>query len=128
MSEVGQGALDAVVAPGRILPGHAQDEFDDFRFDGRPPHGPSAVAEVPLLGHQLPVPAQDGVGGAGGADLAEDLPTEHIALDRQASPLVVVEPDPLLAVGFLQDLVLGAEILDDFLLLLIDQAGEDGEE
>ena len=43
-------------------------------------------------------------------------------------PLAVVEPDPSLAVGFLQDLVLGAEILDDLLLLPVDQAGRDGEE
>ena len=52
--------------------------------------------------------------------------TEDLALDRQASALVVVEPDPILAMSFLQDLVLGAQVLDDLLLLPVDQAGEDG--
>jgi hypothetical protein len=39
-----------------------------------------------------------------------------------------VESDPSLAVGFLQDLVLGAEVVDDLLLLPVDQAGQDGPE
>ena len=42
--------------------------------------------------------------------------------------MVVVEPDPFLAVGFLQNLVLGAQVVDDLLLLPVDHAGEDGEE
>jgi hypothetical protein len=42
--------------------------------------------------------------------------------------LVVIEPDPSFTVGFLQDLVLGTEILDDRLLLPADQAGQNGEE
>ena len=126
--EVGQGALDADVAPGRILAGHAQDQLDNLRSDSWSPRGLAAIAEVPLLGHELPVPAQDGVGGEGGADFAENLSAEDLALDRQAPPLVVVEPDPLLAVGFFHDLVLGAEVVHHLLLLPVDQAGEDGQE
>ena len=82
VSEIRHGALDTVVAPGRILLGHTQDQVDDLGSDSWPPHGLSAVAEVPLLGHQVPVPAQDGVGGEGGADLAEDLPSKDLALGR----------------------------------------------
>jgi hypothetical protein len=37
---------------------------------------------------------------------------EDLALDRHAAPLVVVEPDPSLAMGFFQDVVLGAQIHD----------------
>jgi hypothetical protein len=126
--EVREGTLDADVAPGRIFSGHAQDQVDDLRSDWRPSHGLAAIAVVPFLGQQLPVPAQDGVGGEGGADLVEDLPAKDLAPDRQASPLVVVEPDPLLAVGLPQDLVLGAEIIDHLLLLPVDHAGKDGQE
>jgi hypothetical protein len=126
--EVGESALDSVVSPGRILPGYAQDEFDDLRPDPRTPNDLAPITVVPLLRNQLPVPAADGVGREGGTDLAEDLPTEDLALDRQAATLVVDEPDPSLAVGLLQDLVLGAEVLDDLLLLPVDQAGEDGQE
>jgi hypothetical protein len=56
---------------------------------------------------------------------AQHLPAEDLALDRQATPLVIVEPDAPLAVGFLQNLVLGADVLDDLLLLPVDQAGQD---
>src|SRR5262249_6652273 len=36
-AEVGQGALDPVVSPGGILPGHPQDQFSDLGCDGWPP-------------------------------------------------------------------------------------------
>jgi hypothetical protein len=61
------------------------------------------------------VPAENGVEREAGSDFAEDLPTDRLAFDRQASPLVVTAPDPSLAVGFLQDLVFGPEVLDDSL-------------
>jgi len=74
------------------------------------------------------VPAENRIRRKAGANLPKDLPAEDLAFDRQASALVVVEPDPFLAVSFLQDLVLGAQVLDGLLLLPVDQAGEDGEE
>ena len=52
----------------------------------------------------------------------------QVSPDRESPPLVVIEPDPSFTVGFLQDLVLGTEILDDRLLLPADQAGQNGEE
>ncbi len=110
--EVGEPVLDAVVAPGWILPGHAQDQLDDLRLYARTSDRAPALAVVPLLGHELPVPAEDGVGREGGTDLAEHLPSEHPAFDRQAPPLVAVELDPTLAVRLLQHLVLGAKILE----------------
>ncbi|MFH1742933.1 MAG: hypothetical protein ABIH23_28345, partial [bacterium] len=36
--------------------------------------------------------------------------------------------DPSFAVGFLQDVVLGAKVLNEILLLPVDEAGQDGEE
>lgn len=74
------------------------------------------------------MPAQNGVGREAGADLAEDLSAEDLAIDREVVPLVVVESDSSLATGFLQDVVLGAQILDDLLLLSVHQAGRHGEE
>jgi len=78
--EVGQRTLDAVVAPGRTLAGHAQDQVNDLRPDSWPPHGLAAIAE-------------------------------DFALGRQASALLVAVPDSSLAVGFLQHLILGEEML-----------------
>jgi len=51
-----------------------------------------------------------------------------LAFDRQASALVIIEEDSALADLFLEDLILGAKVLDDLLLLPIDPACQDDEE
>lgn len=51
-----------------------------------------------------------------------------LALDRQLAPLVVVEADLPIVIRFRQDLVLGAEVLDDLLQPPADQSGEGGQE
>jgi hypothetical protein len=46
----------------------------------------------------------------------------------QPTMLFVGEEDPALAKFFFEDLVLGAEVLDDILLLAFVSAGQDGEQ
>jgi len=58
----------------------------------------------------------------------KQLAAEDLALDRQATPLVVVEQDALLAEQFPEHLVFGPLEVDGRLLTLIDPAGQDGEE
>ena len=53
------------------------------------PDGLAAVAVVRVLGHELPVPSQGGVGREALSDPAEDRSVEDLALDRQKPPLVV---------------------------------------
>ena len=53
------------------------------------------------------------------------MATEDFAFDRQAPPLVVAEQDPTLAEFLSEDLVFGAQVVDDFLLLPVHPAGED---
>jgi hypothetical protein len=81
---------------------------------------------MPSRGAQPAVPAQDRVRREDGADLSKSLSAESLALDRKA--LGVVEPDRLLTVRFLQDLVLGPQILDDRLLLAVDPSSQGGQE
>jgi hypothetical protein len=50
-----------------------------------------------------------------------------LAIDRQAPALVVILQDTLLAQLLLNHEILGTEVLDHLLLLLIDPAGQSGQ-
>ena len=60
--------------------------------------------------------------------VAVRLNTFTLRFDSQTSSLVIGERDTLLAVGFLQDLILGAQVFDDLLLLPVYPACKDEEE
>src|ERR1019366_4277102 len=106
--DVGQGVGDPVVTPGRILAGQLQDPVNDFLRRCWPAHRTTLVAMVPLLRHQLPMPAQNGVRREQRTDLVQELATQDLAFDGQAAPLIVVEQDPFLAVLLLEHLVFRA--------------------
>src|SRR2546427_12275490 len=61
VSEVGEGADDPVVAPGAILPRHADHQGLQLRVDRGPPWGLALLGTIKLLGHELAVPGQDRV-------------------------------------------------------------------
>jgi hypothetical protein len=70
MAHVGQGALNAVITPGRIL--LSETHYQITNLLGK--RGASrfllpAVPVVPLSSDQEPMPAQDDVGGEKSADL-----------------------------------------------------------
>jgi hypothetical protein len=54
MTELEQLALDALVAPGRVLAGHPLDQRGDRLVEG---WATATVRVGPLLGHQAAVPA-----------------------------------------------------------------------
>ena len=72
------------------------------------------------------MPAKDGIGREQSADLFESLATEILALNCQSASLVVVEQDAFRAVCFPKNAVLGAKVLDGFLLLSVDPACDYG--
>ena len=53
MPQIVQGALHAVIAPGRIFPGHAQDQFNNLLPDRRASGEFPALAIVPVCGHEF---------------------------------------------------------------------------
>ena len=61
IAEVGEFALDAAVAPGRIVGGHRDDEPADLGGGGWPPCW--AVGLGPVSGDPASVPSKQGVGG-----------------------------------------------------------------
>src|SRR5258706_9326447 len=56
VAEAEQFALDALVAPARIIAGHLLDQGGDGRVDRRPT-GPAGIC--PVAGDQPPMPTQD---------------------------------------------------------------------
>src|ERR1019366_7560432 len=93
-----------------------------------PAHRTTLIAMVPLLGHQLPMPAQNGVRREERTDLLQCLAAQDLAFDSQAASLIVIEQNPFLADLLAQHLVLRTQILDPFLLLVVDPPSENGQQ
>ncbi len=70
------------------------------------------------------MPSQNGVRREQSAKLFESLATEDLALNRKTTPLIVVEQNAFPANLFLEYLIFGVEIFDNFLLMAIDPAGD----
>jgi len=123
--EILELALDARVAPGRVLGGHAQDEALD-----REHHASATLHRLrirPLRRDQPAVPAHDRVGRDDGGELPEKAPTEERPLCCESSPLVIGESQAIGTELLSQDAVLFAQVVDRTLLFAVDPAG-DGEE
>ena len=73
------------------------------------------------------MPTQNRVRRYQSSDLGKYLPAQNLALDGQPATLIVIEKNSPFTDLFFENLVLGAEVLDDLLLLSIDPAGEDNE-
>ena len=78
MAEVLQPAADALVAPGKILVRHADDERGDVRLGGRATR-PPRLRTVVLLGDESPVPTQDRIRCHDARDSREVTTAEDVA-------------------------------------------------
>jgi hypothetical protein len=126
MTHIRQGTLNAVITPGGILLGEAHHQIANLLGERRASWLlVPTVAVVPLSSDQPPMPAQDGVRGEEGTNLSQELAAKDFPFDSQAAALVIVQQDPALAEFLTEHLVLGPEIIDDLLLLVIDPAGKD---
>ncbi len=74
------------------------------------------------------MPAQKRVGPDDLGQFAEAFSAQHLALDGQASTLVVVEQNAALAERFSEYLILSQKILDRVLLVSVDPTGQDQEQ
>jgi hypothetical protein len=77
------------------------------------------------LGNQHPVPSQYRIGREQSANLFEHLASRDLAFDCQSPTLIVVEQYEFRAKLLSQYLILGPKVLDYFLLLAVDPAGDD---
>ena len=62
-----------------------------------------------------------------GSDFLQRLATQYLSFDGKAA-LVIGEQDAFLTELLFQHPVLGAQVLEDFLLMPVDPAGEDQEQ
>src|SRR6266849_1923074 len=83
ISQVRQSALDASIAPGRILLRHLDHELFDLLSDTRSPERSAMPASVKLLGDQSFVPPHEGIGGDEGCHLCEALAAEWVGQRRE---------------------------------------------
>lgn len=120
MPQVRQRTFNAVIAPVRVFPGHADSKLRDCFRDGRSSSGFPAVAVVPVHGHQLPVPAQDSIWRNDGHQLGQRLSSKNVTFESKPSPLIVVQEDAAFAKLFPEHAVFGLQILDGALLLAIE--------
>ena len=84
--EVEESALDAAVAPGESLDGHADDEVFDHLH--RPRSSATRIVG-PILCDQFSMPAHQGVGGYDGREFVEERSPEVLGLRSQPTPLVI---------------------------------------
>jgi hypothetical protein len=71
------------------------------------------------------MPAEESVRRDDRADLAEQLPSKSLPLGRQAAALVVVEPELSRAEVLAEYPVLVSQVLDDALLPLAEDTGDE---
>jgi hypothetical protein len=80
--------------------------------------------ERPLPGDQQPVPSQDRVGRHDGRDLSQDPAAGPAPLRREASTLIVAQPEAASRQLPLEDPVLLYQVFDDVLLVTVNPTRE----
>ena len=128
VTDVGQCSLDSIVAPRRVLSGKPQNGIHDDLTDAGPANSLSFVAVVPLLRHELTMPAENRVGSHNGGQLQQCLPAEGMAFHCQNATLIIAQQQSLLPEFFQQRFDLVVLELDDLLLAFIGPANEGGKQ
>jgi hypothetical protein len=127
-ADIGQCSLDAIIAPRRILSGKPQNGIHDDLPKPRPSDSLSLIGVVPLLRHELTVPAEDRVGRHNGGQLQQCLAAESMAFHSQYAPLIIGQKHAFLAEFLQQRFDLVVLELDDPLLTFVHETSEGGQQ
>jgi hypothetical protein len=128
MPQVGQGALNAAIAPGRILCCHAHDELLHLLIDTRTSELAALLTAVELLGDQPLVPAQEGIWSGDGRPLFEALTAKRVGQRRKPLAFDVGEPQPAAtALGF-ENAIFLLKVGDHLLLVPLEPASDHRDE
>src|SRR5215216_5123971 len=92
--QVRQGALDAAVAPRRVLFRHTYDKPLDLLCDAGSAKLTTWLVPVKLLGDQSLVPAHEGIGRHESCHLLEALAAEWVGKRREATAFRVRQAQP----------------------------------
>jgi hypothetical protein len=126
--QVREGALDASIAPGRILLSHADHELFDLFGHTRSSKRSAVLAPLECLRDEAVVPAHEGIGGGNRGHLLEACATEWVGQRSKAAAFHVGQAQPSAAELGFEDAILFLEIGDDVLLVTVDPTGECGEQ
>jgi hypothetical protein len=126
MIQILQRALDASVAPTRVLSRHPHDEAADLREHTRPPGTPFGVR--PFSGDEVPMPSQNRVECDDRRDLRQHPTAQPLAKRGQPSPVIIRQPQTLMAQLGLQHAVFFAQVQDDLVLFVLEPAEEGRDE
>jgi hypothetical protein len=119
--------LNAPIAPGGILLGHADHELFDLLGDARSPKLSTMTAPIKLLGDESVIPAQEGVRRGDRGDLFKASATKRVCQRREAPAFCVGEMEALAAKLSFEDTVFLVQVSDDLLLMTLDPTDEHGE-
>jgi hypothetical protein len=129
IADIGQGALDAIVTPGRVVLREPQDQVHDDLANAWPPWFLlPTIAVIPFLGYELSMPAEDCVGSDDGRQFPQCFAAQGFAFNGQHTSLVVGQQDALLPQDLHEGNDLGVLKLDDLLLPVMNPAGQDGKQ
>ncbi|WP_146397224.1 hypothetical protein [Planctomycetes bacterium CA13] len=104
--ELGEFTLNPTLTPHRILFGKPNNEINDHLTDAWSTSLLlSAIGVVPFIGNELSMPTEDCIQREEGANLAQCLSAENLALDRQATMLVIGQNDSILFEFLFEDCV-----------------------
>jgi hypothetical protein len=85
----------------------------------------SCLRAIVFLGHQRPIPSQDGVRCDDTRDGRQSAPAKNLAFHGQAAALVVGDMEPSRSVRGAEDSVLLEQVVNNCLLLSVDPAGDE---
>ena len=124
VAQVAQRPLNPGVSPARIVLGHAHNQSGDLLHDPWPPR-PAPVHEIPLLGNQPSMPAQQSIGRNERVQFEQGLTSHYLGFSRQQRPLGVGEPDSPPTQPVFKQSVFGLEKLDDDQLVAMNPTAQD---
>src|SRR5438034_1002690 len=109
-------------APGRIFFGHLDHELLDLLSDTRSATRSSLRIPIKLVGDQLLIPPQEGVGSDKGRHVLQALAAEWVGQRREATPFGIREAKATTAELGFEHAVFRQKIRDDLLLVTLQPA------
>jgi hypothetical protein len=127
VAEISQCAANPSVAPARVVRGESDDELPYAVPTGGATRSASSGTVV-LPGDELTVPAQNRVRCHQSSEFVQHASAQYPTFRREASALVVGEPQSPLAQLLAEDPVLLLEVVDHRELATVDPAREEQEQ
>jgi len=127
VAEIAECAANPCVAPARVVRGESDDQLPYALRTGGATRSASSGAVI-LPGDELTVPAQNRVRCHQSGEFVQHASAQYPTFRREASALVVSEPQPPLAQLLAEDPVLLPQVVDHRVLATLDPAREEQEQ